>query len=189
MRVLPFVPLVTDEVRVDVRGAAPERRVPIRPTRQCRRKGLYKTQPACIASGNPLPAPTINAFAKLGTTRGGTPTIVGRLATRTGTRQPGPRKRRALPARLYVRCRRSRSLASAREAPVNRVVAHTRHDRSGPGNGCRVAGSRRRRPSCRRYGAMVAVPSPRSRAPRSGRTPRHAPASRRSSREGVRCAV
>src|SRR5437899_12253234 len=29
-------------------GAVPERRVPIRPTRQCRGKSLYKTQPACI---------------------------------------------------------------------------------------------------------------------------------------------
>src|SRR5207244_1074148 len=28
--------------------AVPERRVPIRPTRQCRGKSLYKTQPACI---------------------------------------------------------------------------------------------------------------------------------------------
>src|SRR5437867_11614817 len=35
------LPLATDEVRVDVR-------VPIRPTRQCRGKSLYKTQPACI---------------------------------------------------------------------------------------------------------------------------------------------
>src|SRR5436309_9041265 len=29
-------------------GAVPERHVPIRPTRQCRGKSLYKTQPACI---------------------------------------------------------------------------------------------------------------------------------------------
>src|SRR2546426_8125461 len=35
--------------------AVPERRVPICPTSQCRGKSLYKTQPACIASGNPLP--------------------------------------------------------------------------------------------------------------------------------------
>src|SRR2546422_8948329 len=35
------LPLATDEVRVDVRA-------PSRPTRQCRGKSLYKTQPACI---------------------------------------------------------------------------------------------------------------------------------------------
>src|SRR5438093_3457485 len=29
-------------------AVVPERRVPIRPTRQCRGKSLYKTQPACI---------------------------------------------------------------------------------------------------------------------------------------------
>src|SRR6266446_5708823 len=43
-------------------------------------------------------------------------------------------------------------------------AADTGHRTEGPqrpGNGRRVAGSRRRRPSCRRYGAMVAVPSPR----------------------------
>src|SRR2546425_11040102 len=44
------LPLATDEVRVDVRAAVPERRVPIRPTRQCRGKSLYKTQSACIPS-------------------------------------------------------------------------------------------------------------------------------------------
>src|SRR5437867_4193562 len=42
------LPLATDEVRVGCSGAVPERRVPRRPTRQCRGKSLYKTQPACI---------------------------------------------------------------------------------------------------------------------------------------------
>ena len=54
-------------------------RVPIRPTGQCRGNRVYKIQPACTASGNPLRATTINDCAKLGTARGGTPTIVGRL--------------------------------------------------------------------------------------------------------------
>src|SRR5213592_2632989 len=39
--------LATDEVRGAPSRSA-ERRVPIRPTRQCRGKSLYKTQPACI---------------------------------------------------------------------------------------------------------------------------------------------
>src|SRR5438094_6467877 len=42
------LPLATDEVRVDIRAPSRERRAPIRPTRQCRGKSLYKTQPACI---------------------------------------------------------------------------------------------------------------------------------------------
>src|SRR5207247_8832236 len=41
--------LATDEFVRGCSGAVPERRVPIRPTRQCRGKSLYKTQqPACI---------------------------------------------------------------------------------------------------------------------------------------------
>src|SRR5438874_5944229 len=40
--------LATDELLRGCSGAVPERRVPKRPTRQCRGKSLYKTQPACI---------------------------------------------------------------------------------------------------------------------------------------------
>src|SRR5439155_16906465 len=38
-------------------GAVPERHVPKRPTRQCRGKSLYKTQPACIQVRETVYAP------------------------------------------------------------------------------------------------------------------------------------
>src|SRR5437667_8045454 len=48
MRVLRFASAARAGSACGCSGAVPERRVPIRPTRQCRGKSLYKTQPACI---------------------------------------------------------------------------------------------------------------------------------------------
>src|SRR3989442_4778967 len=72
MRVLRFAAAARAGSVLGCSAVVPERRVPIRPTRQCRGKSLYKTQPACIPFGMRNvrlralpPLPTVSRFLEL----------------------------------------------------------------------------------------------------------------------------